>query len=173
MMSVMKMNDGANTMPMNTAGTRSNNQLHNGMHQWVTCVIYFCFGFVVQSREDLHLQSKLCRFKLISMPRGKRKSHFGRNIKGGKQKQSRYDYVAARESIGLPGTNSQQITSASMATDDNPTPSIRSPPKKVVKAMLQQEKIRSSQLESHNNKLQTGLRSEQRKNASRKKPMKK
>ncbi|KAL3795118.1 hypothetical protein ACHAWO_003819, partial [Cyclotella atomus] len=53
-----------------------------------------------------------------------------------------------------------------MATDDNPTPSIRSPPKKVVKAMLQQEKIRSSQLESQNNKLQAGLRSEQRKNAS-------
>jgi hypothetical protein len=56
----------------------------------------------------------------------------------GKQKQSKYDYVAARESIGLPGANSQQITSASMATDDNQTPSIRSPPKKVVKVMLQQ-----------------------------------
>jgi hypothetical protein len=100
------------------------------------------------------------------MPRGKKKSRFGCNTKGGKQKQSKYDYVAARESIGLPGANSQQITSASMATDDNPTPSIRSPPKKVVKVMLQQEKLRSSQLESQNNKLQTGLQSEQRKNAS-------
>jgi hypothetical protein len=100
------------------------------------------------------------------MPRGKKKSRFGCNTKGGKQKQSKYDYVAARESIGLPGTNSQQITSASMATDDNPTPSIRSPPKKVVKVMLQQEKLQSSQLESQNNKLQTGLQSEQRKNAS-------
>ena len=100
------------------------------------------------------------------MSRGKRKSRFGRNTKGGKQKQSKYDYVAAREFIGLPGANSQQITSASMATDDNPTPSIRSPPKKVVKAMPQQEKLRSSQLQSHNNKLQIGLQSEQRKNAS-------
>ena len=100
------------------------------------------------------------------MPRGKRKSLFGRRIKGGKQKQSRYDYAAARESIGLPSANSQQITSAAISTDDNPTPSVRSPPKKVVKAMLQQEKLRSSQLESHNNKLKTGLLSEQRKNAS-------
>jgi hypothetical protein len=33
------------------------------------------------------------------MPREKRKSRFGRNTKQEKQKQSKYDYVAARESI--------------------------------------------------------------------------
>jgi hypothetical protein len=125
----------------------------------------------VQSRHEARHINKLIELIettrcLQLMPRGKRKSLFGRRIKGGKQKQSRYDYAAARESIGLPSANSQQITSAALSSDGNPTPSARSPPKKVVKALLKSEKLRSSQLESHNNKLQMGLLSEQRKNAS-------
>ena len=81
--------------------------------------------------------------------RKKRKLVFGCTSKGGKQKQSRYNWAEARDAIGLPGANSQQITSA-LTIDMNSVPAGRSPLKKEVKAMLQQEKERSSYLELEN-----------------------
>jgi hypothetical protein len=77
-------------------------------------------------------------------PKRKKRSSYSLKATGAVQKRSNYDYSAAREELGVPNANAQQIASASLEIGDNPrAPKSKSPPKQVIKAQLtrQQNKI--------------------------------
>ena len=67
-------------------------------------------------------------------PKRKRRSAYTRNIRGGNSgsnKRSTYNYAAAREELGMPDANSQQLTSELLASGPNPrAPKGRSPLKR-------------------------------------------
>ena len=81
-------------------------------------------------------------------PKRKKRSSCSLRTSGGKQKQSNYNYAAAREEIGLPIANSQQVTSAALQSGTNPqAPKTKSPVKRVIKAQLNRQQAKISKLE--------------------------
>jgi len=75
----------------------------------------------------------------------KRKKKFGRNPKGGNKKRSSYDYSAMRDIIGLPATNSQQITLHALQSGQN-SPAPKNLAKKEYKALLRADESKVQDL---------------------------
>lgn len=85
----------------------------------------------------------------------KRSSGISRKAKGGQQKQTTFDYAAAREEIGIHNANSQQITS--YAIEAGPAPKApRSPLKKVIKKQLKEKEEEVKDLNNQVTMLQAG-----------------
>lgn len=85
----------------------------------------------------------------------KRSSGISRKPKGGNKKRSSFDYDAAREELGIPNANSQQITSHAMESGSNPR-APRSPLKKEIKRQLKQKEEEVKTLNTQVKTLQTG-----------------
>jgi hypothetical protein len=88
-------------------------------------------------------------------PKRKKRSSCSRRKSGGEQKQSNYDYAAAREEIGVPIANSQQVTSAALWSGTNPrAPKTKSPVKRVIKAQLNRQRNKITKLETGRERLE-------------------
>jgi hypothetical protein len=87
-------------------------------------------------------------------PKRKKRSSYSLKASGAAQKQSNYDYAAAREELGVPNANSQQITSATLETGDNPrAPKTKSPPKRIIKGQLTRQQNKIAKLQFGNERL--------------------
>jgi hypothetical protein len=53
-------------------------------------------------------------------PKRKKGTAYSRHASGKKNKQTSYNFEAAREELGVPNANAQQIRSAALRTGDNP-----------------------------------------------------
>jgi hypothetical protein len=88
-------------------------------------------------------------------PKRKKRSVHSRGVRSGKRKRSGFDYNEAREELGLPNANSQQIAAELLQTDANPRPSrVKSPPKHVIKKQLAQKELQIAQLERGKERLE-------------------
>jgi hypothetical protein len=80
-------------------------------------------------------------------PKRKKRSVHSRNVRGGKQKTTSFDYEEAREELGVPNANFQQIAAESLQTGTNPRPpKIKSPLKAEVKKQLAQKELQNTKL---------------------------
>ena len=92
-------------------------------------------------------------------PKRKKRSALTLRVRRSK-KRSSFDYNAAREELGVPNANSQQITSAALSSGPNPrAPKGRSPTKREIKARLAEK-------DSTINKLEVGVDRMERKVSS-------
>ena len=88
-------------------------------------------------------------------PKRKKRSAHSRNVRGGNQKRTSFDYEEARDELGLPKANSQQIAAESLQTGTNPRPpKVKSPPKHVIKKQLAQKELQIAQLVVGNERLE-------------------
>jgi hypothetical protein len=88
-------------------------------------------------------------------PKRKKRSSYSLKASGAVQKQSNYDYATAREELGVPNANSQQIMSATLETGDNPRPpKNKSPVKRVIKAQLTRQRNKIAKLETGRERLE-------------------
>jgi chromosome segregation ATPase len=81
-------------------------------------------------------------------PKRKKCSVHSRNVRGGKQKTTSFNYEEAREELGVPNPNFQQIAAESLQTGTNPRPpKIKSPLKAKVKKQLAQKELQNAKLD--------------------------
>ena len=93
-------------------------------------------------------------------PKRKKRSALSLRVRGSNKKRSSFNYNAAREELGVPNANSQQITSAALSSGPNPqAPKGRSPTKREIKAQLAEK-------DSTINKLEVGVDRMERKVSS-------
>ncbi len=80
-------------------------------------------------------------------PKRKKRTTYSRHASGAKLKQSNYNFSAAREELGIPNANTQQIRSAALQTGATPrAPKGKSPVKQVIKAHLTREQHKVTKL---------------------------
>ena len=80
-------------------------------------------------------------------PKQKKRTTYSRHASGVKLKQSNYSFSAAREELGIPNANTQQIRSAALQTGATPgAPKGKSPVKQVIKAHLTREQHKVTKL---------------------------
>jgi chromosome segregation ATPase len=89
-------------------------------------------------------------------PKRKKRSAHSRNVRGGNQKRTSFDYEEAREELGVPNANSQQIAAAeSLQTVTNPRPpKIKSPLKAEVKKQLAEKELQNAKLVSAHKRME-------------------
>jgi hypothetical protein len=69
-------------------------------------------------------------------------------MRGGNQKRTSFDYNEARDELGVPNANSQQIAAESLQTGTNPRPpKCKSPPKCEIKKQLVQKDMQIAKLQ--------------------------
>ena len=86
--------------------------------------------------------------------RCKRSSHT-RSVRGGNQKRTSFDYNEARDELGVPNANSQQIAAESLRTGTNPRPpKCKSPPKREIKKQLVQKDMQIAKLQLRNDRME-------------------
>lgn len=117
------------------------------MFRSTSCSHTFC-DFIAITDRSIDSTAKTMANPRPNPPKRKKRSSCSLRTSGGKQKQSNYDYAAAREEIGLPIANSQQVTSAALQSGTNPrAPKTKSPVKRVIKAQLNRQQAKISKLE--------------------------
>jgi hypothetical protein len=107
----------------------------------------FC-NFIAITDRSIESTAKTMANPRPNPPKRKKRSSCSFRASGGKQKQSNYDYAAAREEIGAPTANSQQVTSAALQSGTNPrAPKTKSLVKRVIKAQLNRQQSKITKLE--------------------------
>jgi hypothetical protein len=88
-------------------------------------------------------------------PKRKKRSVHSRGVRSGKRKRSGFDYNEAREELGLPNANSQQIAAEFLQAGANARPPKgKSPPKHEIKKQLVEKDKQITKLQLGNERME-------------------